>query len=298
MRWLLVVVALVAVACGGNGDDDADDAGPTATPRAETAASPPARATGTRPPSGAGAPAATGEPRGSPAAASPTAAEPTPTRRPATVASTPRPVATRDTSTRVIAPITPTPTPPDDLVFLVEDGFDSADTTAFFLGTTDYGTTAEIVDGWYTVTVPSGWQVLDAVVTDGLADGVVVADVSLAGNGSAGVVGRSLTEADGTFSFYLCWLDTAGAAGCHAMVRGEWVELLTAGDAAIALLEVNRLSLVIIGETLSFSINDQEIGTLTDAALAAGSWGVYADAYEGATTARFDTVVIAQATGE
>jgi serine/threonine protein kinase len=194
--------------------------------------------------------------------------------------------------------VLPTPEAGSDLVTLVSDNFDSADNTAFYIGETQFGTVAGVADGWYTVTVPeSGWQVLTAGGTADLADGAIVADVKIEGDGVAGVAGRSVENDDGTFTFYLCWINSRGNAGCHSRVNDQWTELFSRGEGSLQLQEVNRLVMTMVGTSLYFEANDQEIGLVDDSASPAGEWGVYGESLTGTTTLRFDAVVIAQVTG-
>lgn len=279
MRWLSalpLLLAILAAACGGGGGD---------------ATLPAATATQAPPPAATSTPEATPTP--SPTATMPA---PTPTPRPATVVTTPRPIANPQSTPRVIAPVTPTPTDPGDVTFIVQDGFDDPSATAFYTGTTDTGVMAAITDdGWYQVVVPEEtWQTFYAGGTDNLADGVVAVDVGIEGDGSAGVVAREVQHEDGTWSFYLCWIDARGDAGCHAYVNEEWVELFTTGEGVVPLQQVNRLIVSVAGTTVAFYVNDYEIGSVDDDSISAGWWGIYGESYTGTTTLWFDTVVIGE----
>lgn len=183
---------------------------------------------------------------------------------------------------------------------LFTDGFDNED-TPLFLGRTEYGTHAYVNGGSYTLEVADGgWQnVLLDELTD-LSDGVVLTEVALTGDGAAGVVARSTTDASGAFWFYVCWISTAGEAGCHAVAAGQWVELwvASAGDVPVAPAgALNALALTVEGPNLTFVVNGTQAVTLTDVTCVSGRWGVFTESFDGKTTASFASLTIGDVSG-
>lgn len=300
MRWLLAfLLAFSLIACGGGDDDDA--ATPTVAEPAATATTRPApTATTLASPTSAGSPLAIAsrQPGGTgiePAATSP-AGEPTPTRRPVTVVTTPRPIAKTPTPPMRFQQATETPVTADDhgVTIVVDDTFDDPASKTFFTGESEYGVVAAVDSGLYTLSVPEGaWQNIVAVDTGDLGDAVVLVEAGLQGDGAVGVIGRSVTNGDDTWTFYVCWLATDGRAGCHASVASEWTELVAVEAGTIAFLEVNELYLSVVGDEIYFEVNDIEIGTITDSSTVAGSWGVFAESFTGTSVAWYDRVTIA-----
>lgn len=305
MRWLLVLFLMLSLAaCGGGDDGGGDDAGNDVTLAAAsvtaTVTTPPSpAATIAASPTGADSPLAvtTRQPGGAgiQPAASPDSGNPTPTRRPATVVTTPRPIAKTPTPRLSFPQATATPAEADDGVTVVVDElFDDAAATMFFTGETDYGVVAAIADGIYTLTLPEdAWQNIVAVDAGEFGNAAVLVEAGLQGEGAVGVIGRSMTNSDDTWTFYVCWLASDGRAGCHASISSEWTQLFAVEAGTIELLEVNNLYLSIVGNEIYFDVNDIEIGTINNSASSVGTWGVYAESFSGTSVAWYDRITIA-----
>jgi hypothetical protein len=251
----------------------------------------------------AAAPSATPTPR--PPTATPTEVPPTatatntPTHVPVTVVAPPRRVATQAPprspgQAPTIPPETPTPVSDSRVVLLADETFDDG-TTQLFIGETDYGIRAGITDGYYGLAVPeNSWQNIVFGELERVDNGIIQAVVEMEGLGAAGVVARSATEREGAFTFYVCWLDTDGWAGCTASVESQWVQLFQAEPGSFPFDRSNTLLLIADGTTLYFEVNDTPIGTIEDSTVANGWWGVYAEGFRGTFLAWFDRVTLAR----
>lgn len=294
MRWVVALILVLSVVACGGGSGDAD---PTSTPRQRASptsrvASPIATAVQGSP-SGASATQQSSGGGGSGAAATRTTdtSGPTPTRRPVTVVTTPKPIARR-TPTAGIAPATATPASAfgnGSFQIISEHTFD--EDTTMYLGTTDFGTVIQLYEGWYEIDVADqSWQtVVDDSIEMG-SDGLIQTDVALTGNGAAGLIARSFQNDAGEFSYYVCWITTDSEAGCHVSIAGEWTELQRT---TVTLAEVNRLTLIAIGTSLYFELNDEPILDMQENSIELGYWGVYAESFSDVTSAFFDTLTIA-----
>jgi hypothetical protein len=281
-RAALLVLVLLLAACGGGGGDDDDDE-PTATARRP-------RATATS----AALSASPVVPRPSPVASPTAVPEPTATatRRPATIAAPPRPIAAQSTEApiRPVAQATATSSSTDGVVY--DDSFDDGD-TEFFTGTSESGVTASIVDGRYQLDIPDGGGYY--TTSNGqAADAFIATDVSITGDGTAGLVARGINVNDQN-SLFLCWIEANTTVGCHKLTAGEWTLIWESEAGAYTLQEVNRLVFTIVGSTLYFDVNGQNLITLEDASLPdPGYWGVYGDSQSGAVSVAFDWVTVAE----
>jgi hypothetical protein len=209
--------------------------------------------------------------------------------RPATVVAPSRAVATRAPTAIPVeaATVTPTPASGTDFVLEVDESFDES--TQLFLGETQYGTSTMLSSGSYGMIVPEkAWQNIIIDWVPELGDGTISALIELEGEGAAGLVARSNTSADGTFHFYLCWLSSDQAAGCHVSLNSEWVELFRTESGAVAVQTANEVLLYVVGDQLSFEVNGVEIGTANESTLLSGEWGLYAESYAGEFTAWFE----------
>ena len=304
MRWLLALfLTFSLVACGGsdNSGGSADDAVTPAVAEPSPTSPPPSpTATTAASPTGAGSPEAaeTRQPGGTglQPAASPQSGDPTPTRRPATVVTTPRPIAKTPTPRVGFEQATETPAGADDdgITVIVDDTFDDPAASMFFTGETDYGIVATIENGLYTLSVPEGaWQNIVAADAGELGDAIVLVEAGLQGDGAVGVIGRLVTNSDDTWTFYVCWLASDGRAGCHVSVASEWTQLFAVEAGTIEILDVNELFLSVVGDEVYFDVNDIEIGTINDASSAAGTWGVFAESFTGTSVAWYERITIA-----
>jgi hypothetical protein len=285
MRAYHVLGFMMLVLLSGCAGEDT----PTVTPVPPTATQVAVAPTATPEPSPTPTPTATAEPT-----ATPEPPTPTPTPPPATVVAPPRAVATRQPTSPVQATEVPTQEPSSgDYEIRVNETFDGP--TQLFIGETQYGTTANVAEGMYEVTVPGGgWQNIVADWIDPIANGIAYTAVELNGAGAVGLVARSMTSSDGLFNFYVCWFSVDGDAGCHASVQSEWVELFRVDPGTIAVGPINELYMIVDGESIYFEINDVVVGQTSATTSETGWWGIYAESYGDTFMARFDSLILAE----
>jgi hypothetical protein len=281
----MVLLLLALAACGGDDDDDATPTragGASGTGTVVAAAGTPTSAIG----GGATSTTVPATPTTEPTA---TATEPpaTATRVPATVAATPRLIATREPSV-VQAP--PTPTPESGTQWIIDESFDDGTSANFPLGTDEStGSVAQIDQGWYGLTVPDqAWQVAYANQAGRHNNGVLGADISLAGTGDAGLVARLRIDEGGTYSFLLCSIYSTGAAGCWVNNSGEWTEIGYVPDGTIPQADTYRVIMVMEVANVLFTVNDIEVGLFEVDMPEEGLVGLYAGAHDGDFTAWYD----------
>jgi len=158
-----------------------------------------------------------------------------------------------------------------------------------------------IVDGVYSI-IPDldSWQTITVGPDDSwdFADGLITADVAMTGAGEFGLVSRQYQDDNGDFYFYVCWLTTAGDAGCTTYAPGDDGEstfqtaLFSTSDPSLV-QTTNNLLLQVIGTEIIFEVNGNQIGAIDDSTIAHGYWGFYV--YGSETGAQFavDEVTIA-----
>src|SRR6185295_12800477 len=95
------------------------------------------------------------------------------------------------------------------------------------------------------------------------------------GDGAVGVVGRSRQNEDGSYRFYLCWLNNQGGAGCHLWQETAWTELFTVPNGTVQLQDENTLLMIVEGNQIGFQVNDQFLGQKVDDTIQSGNWGMY-----------------------
>ena len=208
-----------------------------------------------------------------------------------------RPIETTPTAPTVLQPlpfVTGTPQPAsggDQSIALFQD-FSTGDPGPFFVGTSAFGDSA-IANGTYTLTVQQGnWQARAPDPPLDVGNGGAAVDVSIAGDGAAGMVGRLALQSGGAFTLLVCWLNANGSAGCHANDSNTWTELFSVAPGTIAVRDVNRLVMVAVGDQLLFQANDTIIGQVQLAAPGSGNWGMYVASSTGAVTAAYKQIVI------
>jgi hypothetical protein len=296
---LAAALALSVAACGGS-DSKATNtvAVPTKAAATATSAISIGGATGSPASSGGGGGAVgtkTASPTGSQVAAGPTA-----TRKPDTIIATPRKIATKiptpapnPTATTANEPTATTD--PSGVQLLLGQDF-SSDAAPFYEGTNDSGITMGLADGAYAIQLPANyWQI--SVTDDSAApvDGVAVADVTLAPNAYAGLVGRDLSADDGSYVVYICWMGSDGSAGCSLNQSNEWTTLFSLDPGTVAVQDVNTLTMSVVGGDITFAIGDTIVGSASDATATTGYWGLYAESPADAeATLVFDNVAVYQ----
>jgi len=184
-----------------------------------------------------------------------------------------------------------------DTTTIAQATFDDGGAAGFFVGSNEFGNSAVVQDGNYIMTAASqAWQTFGQEATANLGDGVIVASAQLQGNGKVGVSARAFTKDDGSFTLYTCWLSAAGQAGCSLYSGGAWTELFHIDVPNVALADYHTYALGIAGTTLTFQLDDADIGTATTNADIAGTgyWGFYTESIDGDVNGRFDSVIIAR----
>lgn len=304
-RWLAplaglaaVVVAAATVAAvvfgggGGGGPAPTQVAGELPTAQVAIVAEP--TATATLPP--VVAIAATATQASAPATATNAVSTLVPTERP-TSAPVRRPIEATATPRARLQPLpfatgTPQSAAEAGQTVVVYQDFSTGEAGPFVVGDSQYGNSA-LSNGAFVMSIPANsWlsSVPDPAID--LANGGVALDVTLTGDGSAGIVARSAKRADGSAVLYACWLNTQGAAGCATYASNAWNELFKLDPEAVPPRDVNRLIVVMVNDQLVFQANDVVVGQARSDASASGGWGMYADSATGTTTASFAQIVI------
>jgi len=98
-------------------------------------------------------------------------------------------------------------------------------------------------------------------------------------------------------NYYVFVISPTGTFRVRKVVGGTWTTLKdwTASPAIVQGVGVNRLTVIAVGPSLTFRVNDQEVYQTTDASLTGGVIGLYAVSYTGNEVMRiaFDNIVVA-----
>jgi hypothetical protein len=150
---------------------------------------------------------------------------------------------------------------------------------SFYTGQGDWGS-ADINDGWYTVSLAPGLYFPNMIAgTDDVNDGTITADIAFDGEGSIGVIARLSYNEDGSANFYVCWVSSYAFANCRVVVNDEWYSLEGSKGVDVALEEINRLSLGVMGDEIFFTVNGQVVSDVSDATLPTGAMGFFHEAF-------------------
>ncbi|HYP40566.1 MAG TPA: S1C family serine protease [Chloroflexia bacterium] len=204
----------------------------------------------------------------------------------------------------------PTPTVPvdtetgggdsGDLDIVLENDFDGDDAGTWPLGDGGEGASTSVGNGLYTINIAleSLTYYVHPDETDNIADGVVVADVQLEGDGCGGVLGRYSNDEDGITTYY-CWISNAQEFACYKIVSNEWAQIVPIESSdLIKPNESNQITMAIVGTQIVFQINGETVANTTDETdpLPAGYWGVSASTTEGVTdfNAHFNEILVAR----
>lgn len=181
---------------------------------------------------------------------------------------------------------------------LLTAGFDTEMGSKFLVGEFENGSLAEVVDGKYRVSAADGQtQIMLPTSIPGVNNGVIDAQVSIEGNGAAGVSIRSRKDPQGTFSGYVCWISEPAGAGCSSNTKDAYSLLFAAPVETVQLQETNLLRVAMIGDKLQFEVNGTVVGQFTDSGFVSGNWGLYAESTSGGVaTATFDDVIVYRTT--
>jgi hypothetical protein len=127
-----------------------------------------------------------------------------------------------------------------------------------------------------------------------LVDGTIRAEVSLEGDGMAGLMARATMNAAGVWSLYACLISSNGDFGCYRELDGEFTEIVPwQPHGAISIDGANLIVLRVAGNALSFEINGAVVATLTDDGLSrGGAFGTFVQGITPGFTARYDRISI------
>ena len=180
-------------------------------------------------------------------------------------------------STSTASAPTPTPAPSSTATGNVKSWNFASDTGDWYTGdsTTE---TVTISGGTYNVTFkqPGYYDVFTPKSVQPTGDEAIATDVNLK-SGYAGVAVRFSKTSDNKWTYYDCWIDTAGEYGCRVDVQDQFTDLVAATQSsAIKSGQVNRLELDVSGTTLDFYINGTKVNSFSDSHVQSGQVGLEA----------------------
>lgn len=190
-------------------------------------------------------------------------------------------------------------TPPagfEGLDVLLHAAFDDEQPIPLFLGESATGAALHVAGGRYVAEVANGdWQASAVLDLPPLADGVIQAEISLVGQGYAGLVARSTPVGATGDGMYVCLIDHSGWAGCVASHGESYADLFWSRIDGYAAGMVQTMRLTLVADRIELAVNGELIGSAVDASIAAGGWGVYAESLEqAAATVTFDNLTLAR----
>jgi S1-C subfamily serine protease len=153
----------------------------------------------------------------------------------------------------------------------------ASDTGDWYTGDSDTATVA-MANGAYNVTFkqPSMYNVYRPNSVPVSGDQAMAADVML-NAGYAGLALRFNASSDNKWTYYDCFFNTGDQFGCGIEVNDQYTALVQpASSPAIKHGQVNRLQLSVVGTTITFSINDQQVASFTDSTIQKGLIGLEA----------------------
>ncbi|MEZ4570567.1 MAG: hypothetical protein R2849_09625 [Thermomicrobiales bacterium] len=115
--------------------------------------------------------------------------------------------------------------------------------------------------------------------TDGVNEGTTTADAAFNGEGAFGVIARLSYNDDGTDNYYVCWVNSYGFANCNVVVNDAWYEIDGSAGVEVALEDINRLSMGVMGDQIFFGVNGQIVTDAIDSTLPSGAMGFYHEAF-------------------
>jgi hypothetical protein len=193
-----------------------------------------------------------------------------------------------------IAPNEPAPDQPE---VNYSTSFDDAAADMFFVGETNFGAMASIVDGRYVVEVEDGeWQTITPGPMLHPNDGVIEAEVQLEGSGFAGLVARSSVDAGGNDWMYSCLFDETGWAGCIASVGSTYQDLFWGAVDDFDVDVAQHMRMTVVADRIELAVNGQVIGSAQHGQVKSGAWGILAESQdEGQTVVTLDNFSITSA---
>jgi hypothetical protein len=90
----------------------------------------------------------------------------------------------------------------------------------------------------------------------------------------------------------VCWFSDEGSGGCSAFIDGTFNRLFYVPPGTLAVQGLNSMAVRIVGQWVTFQVNNQVLGTIQDTRLTSGYWGVYGEYDSGTATARFESLTI------
>jgi hypothetical protein len=127
-----------------------------------------------------------------------------------------------------------------------------------------------------------------------IEDGKIVADLTIEGDGNAGLMARWQSADTGEWSLYYCWIDNTSHFSCGKDVADAATEIASGQNNAIKKNAANHLSLTVTGNSAVFMVNNRKMVSFTDEDLTSGAFGVIADSADNTVTARYDRLVVTQ----
>jgi len=150
---------------------------------------------------------------------------------------------------------------------------------------------------YFHLTQANYWAASFADETSDISDGFIVALVQPKEvGGRAGVSFRQSSSDKGNSGYY-CFITSDAKFGCDKEVAGNWTPLIkVASNGAIKSNDLNKVAVGMVGNTMVFQVNDQQVASITDNDLKTGRWGMSADTDENTSdfTAYFTEVLVAK----
>jgi hypothetical protein len=152
-----------------------------------------------------------------------------------------------------------------------------SDTGDWYTGDSDTATVA-IANGAFNVTFkqPGMYNVYRPSSVPSAGDQAMAADVNVTA-GYAGLALRFTASSDNKWTYYDCFVNTGGQYGCGVEVNDEYTALVQpTASPALKAGQANRLQMSVVGTTITFSINDQQVASFNDTTIQNGTIGLEA----------------------
>lgn len=182
-----------------------------------------------------------------------------------------------------------------------ESGFKPVVVSRFDSGAEDWPTgeteqfAGSVSGGQYVMDLkaPNQYLTSSPEKTNGLSDSAISSEVRIDGSTGFGGVMLRYKEDNDKRSLYVCWVNNAGKFGCSKDVDNKWTVLVAPKvDDVIKKNDVNRLTLVAIGNQIVFDVNDKQLASFNDDSLKSGGAGFYVENFEKALKVSYDNVAI------
>lgn len=153
----------------------------------------------------------------------------------------------------------------------------ASDTGDWYTGDSDTATVT-IANGAYNVVFkqPSMYNVYRPGSVPNLGDQAMAADVSVT-DGYAGLALRFTASSDNKWTYYDCFINAGDQYACGVEVNDEYSTLVQpTSSPAIKADQANTVQMSVIGTTITFSINDQQVASFDDTTIQNGTIGLEA----------------------